>query len=198
MAKGKTIDVKTKSVLKQLLRQMSKKAPKRAGKKKPMGGGKKKKNKSSKTKTRGPKTKRGKKAARRGDEGDIFVASKLSPCAKMAKAKKVLPLLRVLQDFKPKSRRSILLSHLDDEACEALYEAVANVMLNDRLHPDVRAKLKRVLKANKEPLTVMSDAEADPTLKKRHLSQMGGGALSLILSAAIPVLVDLLRPKSKN
>jgi hypothetical protein len=130
-------------------------------------------------------------------DGEIFIAPKLSASARKEKARKVLPLLRVLQDFKPKSRRSILLSHLDDESCEALYEAVANVMLSDRIHPTVRAKLKRILNRNREPLTILSDKEADPALKKRHLTQMGGGVLSLILSTAIPLLVDLLRPKSK-
>jgi hypothetical protein len=76
------------------------------------------------------------KGYKRGDvDGEIFIAPKLSDSLReRRKHVKVLPLLRVLQDFKPKSRRSILLSHLDDESCEALYEAVANVMLSDS-HP---------------------------------------------------------------
>jgi hypothetical protein len=202
MAKGKPISIKTKSSLRELLKRLSagKKSAKKGAKGKKGGsrGGGKKKKKATKRCATKKKYKKSGKSYKRGDaDGEIFIAPKLSASARKEKARKVLPLLRVLQDFKPKSRRSILLSHLDDESCEALYEAVANVMLSDRIHPTVRAKLKRILNRNREPLTVLSDKEADPALKKRHLTQMGGGVLSLILSTAIPLLVDLLRPKSK-
>jgi hypothetical protein len=202
MAKGKPISIKTKSSLRELLKRLSagKKSAKKGAKGKKgrsRGGGKKKKKATKRCATKGKYKKSG-KSYKRGDvEGEMFIAPKLSASARKEKARKVLPLLRVLQDFKPKSRRSILLSHLDDESCEALYEAVANVMLSDRIHPTVRAKLKRILNRNREPLTILSDKEADPALKKRHLTQMGGGVLSLILSTAIPLLIDLLRPKSK-
>lgn len=204
-AGGKLLSSLSKSTLAALLRQskMKKKKKTKTNKKKKgalvaKGGAKRKVVRGAKSKKKSAKSARG-----RGKGTDcapstcspLYVASKLSPKAKLEKAKRVLPLLRTLQDFKPKRNRSILLSHLDDEACEALYEAVANVMLNDRLHPAVRAKLSQLLKRHRRPMEILSDADAEPALKRRHLAQMGGNPLSLILSAAIPILLDLFRAK---
>jgi len=108
--------------------------------------------------------------------------------------KRMLPLLQTIKDFKPKQRRSILLNHLDDEACETIYEAVANVLKNERVDPKTRLRLKKKLAAHKNDLRYLASPSKKPALKKKKLAKMGGFPLTAILSAAIPLLLSHILP----
>jgi len=109
--------------------------------------------------------------------------------------KRMLPLLQTIKDFKPKQRRSILLDHLDDEACETIYEAVANVLKNERVDPKTRSRLKKKLAPHKKDLRYLASFNKKPTLKKKKLVKMGGFPLSAILNAAIPLMMTHILPK---
>lgn len=108
------------------------------------------------------------------------------------KAEVMLPLLQSLQDFKPANRRSILLSHLDDETCEMLYETIANVIQNEAIPPVTRARLRKALAPHKGAVRYIADKSKPPALKKKKMVQMGGFVMSAIIGAAIPLLVDLV------
>lgn len=147
---------------------------------------------------KGGKKRRRRRMKRRGtqsDDDDTFVASRLSSMGKKKKIKHILPLVKTLQDIKPRKNRSILLSHLDDEACQALYETIFNVLYSDKLHPSVRQKLKRILKHYKKPIEYLGNKRHKASLKRKRLVAMGGFPLTAILSAAVPLLIDLLLPK---
>jgi hypothetical protein len=117
--------------------------------------------------------------------------------SKKKKLRQILPLLKTLQGVKPQDNRSVLLSHLDDEACEAMYETLYNVMANEKIGPATRKKLRKKLWAHQEPMNFLTKngKRYSPKLKRKKLAAMGGNPLGLILSAAIPFITDLLLGK---
>jgi hypothetical protein len=157
----------------------------------PSGGGRRrgKRRGTSRAKRRSRGRKR--KSGRRGG-GALDVGKK-------KKLKQLLPLLKTLQDVRPHNNRSILLSHLDDETCEALYETIYNVLGNDKLDPAERKKLRRKLWAHQEPLNFLtkSGKKFSPKLKRKKLAAIGGNPLFAVLGAAIPLLIDVLTNKRK-
>jgi hypothetical protein len=154
----------------------------------PVGGGKKRghKNKKKPYKKKGGKRGGGKK------RGANTLDNK-----KKKKLKQLLPLLKTLQGVKTSDNRSILLSHLDDEACEALYETIYNVIANDKLGPKERKKLRKALWAHQEPIHFLTKNGKKFTrkLKRKKLASMGGNPLGVILAAAIPLITNLLFKK---
>jgi len=118
-----------------------------------------------------------------------------TPTEQQKYLKRMLPLLQTIKDFKPKQRRSILLNHLDDEACETIYEAVANVLKNERVDPKTRLRLKKKLAPHKKDLRYLASSGKKLALKKRKLAKMGGFPLTAILNAAIPLMLSYILPK---
>jgi hypothetical protein len=158
--------------------------------KKPRGGGRRG---GKRTKKRGKKKKksRGRKGRRSGGSCKAVTA------AKKRKLRNILPLLKTLQDVRPHNNRSILLSHLDDEACEALYETLYNVMGNPKLGDKKKASLRKILWDQQDNIDFLtkSGKKFTPKLKRKKLAAMGGFPLAAILSAGIPLLLDLLTSK---
>jgi hypothetical protein len=109
------------------------------------------------------------------------------------RTEKYLPLFQTLQEFKPREKRSILLAHLDDETCEALYEAVANVVKNDSIPIARRKKLRRLLEGHSSSLRYLADFHRSKKKKRKLLPTLGGSALSAVLDASIPLLLDAYR-----
>jgi hypothetical protein len=114
------------------------------------------------------------------------------------KADIVLPLLQALYDIKPVNRRSILLNHLDDEACEMIYETIRNVVFNEDLPKNARTRLKKNLAPLKKDVLTLARGKGSSTLKKKKLVQMGGFPLGTILSIAVPFLVEFVANKLRK
>jgi hypothetical protein len=105
--------------------------------------------------------------------------------------RKVLPFLQVLKQLRP-GQRSILLSHLDNESCEMVYEAVANVLKNPKVTPAKRRQLKKALAPHKKCLRSLVSKKRSSGLKRKDLASVGGFPLGLVLSTAIPLLLNML------
>ena len=80
------------------------------------------------------------------------------------KADIILPLLQALYDIKPVNRRSILLNHLDDEACEMIYETIRNVVFNEDLPKNARTRLKKNLAPLKKDVLTLARGKGSSTL----------------------------------
>ena len=126
-------------------------------------------------------------------------AGKKSHAALAKKAEVVLPLLQSLSDVKPTNRRSILLSHLDDEACELLYETIRHVISNENVTPKDKTRLAKALGPHKKDILSIVDGakgggKKARALKKMKLAQMGGFPLAAVLRFAIPMLLSAVMP----
>ena len=112
---------------------------------------------------------------------------------KKLNTKELLSLMKIIKEVRPISRRSTLISHLDDQACEGLCEMLHNIVENKKVPEESRKKLLHVLKPYKKEVRYLTNAKiTNRSLKKRRLSQMGGFVLSTILGVAIPLLTSLL------
>ena len=105
--------------------------------------------------------------------------------------RKVLPFLQVLRELRPQ-QRSILLSHIDDESCEMVYEAVANVLKNSKVTSAQRRRLKKALEPHKKCLRTLISNKSSRSAKRKNLLAVGGFPIGMILSAALPLLLNLL------
>jgi len=102
----------------------------------------------------------------------------------------MLPLLEALRGMKPE-RRVIVLSHLDGRTRDGIYETVAHVLQNEKLPLAKRLKLKEKLYPFKRQFRYLASPSArHPRKKRRALAQVGGGPMSHVLRAAIPMLLD--------
>lgn len=116
------------------------------------------------------------------------------PKGKSPRGKKraILTFLQTLKGLRP-AQRTTILSHLDHESCEVLYETISNVLRNPDVTPSRRIRLRSVLSPHKNTLRFLSSKQRSLSSKKKRLPQMGGFPLAAILSAAIPLLLGLLR-----
>lgn len=109
--------------------------------------------------------------------------------------KTAIPLLQVLKEMKG-YQRQIILSHLDNKSLELICDGVGCVF---KKHPQqidsrVRKKVFGVARQNRKKLQLlMSGRQKNLSSKKRALIQLGGNPLALILSTAIPLLMNLFR-----
>lgn len=110
------------------------------------------------------------------------------------KLREILPFLQTVKELRP-AHRAIILAHLDDSSCEALYEAVYNVLRNPRLSVSQRIQLKKVLQPHKACLRSLVNKKASTKTKRKKLYEVGGFPLTTILATAIPLLIDILRGK---
>lgn len=104
----------------------------------------------------------------------------------------ILPFLQIFKELRP-NQRTILLSHIDDRSCEAIFEAFANVLRNDKVSPATRKRLKRSLAPHKNCLRTIINRRASCKTKRKKLQQLGGFPFAAIISAAIPLLMSALQ-----
>ena len=107
---------------------------------------------------------------------------------------KYIPLFRVLSTLKPAQRAEIY-AHLDEDTINAVCECIHNITRTDiGLTKRKCAYLKKHLKERKSKLAFLSN-KRNNVGRKRTILKQEGGALGLILSAAIPLLTSLLLGK---
>jgi len=108
--------------------------------------------------------------------------------------RKYLPLLKIIVKLRPEARAH-LVPYLKPDAVEFLCECFHNVLYTD-IGIKNKAKLRKCLKANcsVSRLKTISTKSRPIEAKIRSLKQEGKG-LGLILSAAIPFLMNLFSRK---
>jgi hypothetical protein len=105
----------------------------------------------------------------------------------------LLPLLHVLKSLKP-DYRVIILSHLDDATRDAIYKTITQVLSSDKVPAKRRLYLKSRLSPYKNHLRYLATCKPGKRcqhLKKKRLTQIGGGPMSHVLKTAIPLLLNL-------
>lgn len=107
-------------------------------------------------------------------------------------ASSILSFLQALKGLRP-AHRTVLLSHLDENSCETLYETISNVLCNTNITSSQRRRLKKQLTPHKDTLRFLSCKRKSPQAKKKRLTQMGGFPITTILSTAIPLLTSLIK-----
>lgn len=106
--------------------------------------------------------------------------------------KKYLNLLKVLKKLKP-LERSQLIQYLKSDAAEFLCECVHNVLYTD-LGIKNKSKIKNKIKnqCSVHRLKTIANKSKPLSAKVKALSQEGGG-IGLILSAALPFLMNMFK-----
>lgn len=104
-----------------------------------------------------------------------------------------LPLIQVLKKLKHYERQ-IIVDHLDDKACRSLKKCLQTVLKQGQKVPESeRSKLSRCFKRHKPLFTKLLSEGGGGCRDKRTLARLGGNPLALILSTAIPLLLNLFR-----
>jgi len=103
-----------------------------------------------------------------------------------------LPLMQVLVGMTP-AQRTIIVQHLNDEAQDMLLDSVKYVLqvAPKKMNSERKNNLSGALKEHKCNLRYLCDHKRTVKLRRRRLRQMGGFPLGLILSTAIPMLLNL-------
>lgn len=116
--------------------------------------------------------------------------------------KKFLPLIHILEGLSD-SERQIVLDHLDQPSLNAVTRAVKTVLADPTtVSPSHRNDLAKAVQQNKNHFTSLLNKKVGGGKKKssccaqkRALTRIGGNPLAIILSTAVPLLIDLLRKK---
>ena len=110
--------------------------------------------------------------------------------------RKHLPLMQVLKELK-NYQRQIVLDHLEPSACDSLVKCISTVLKHGnnskKLNSQKKGKLRAIVKKNKKNFAKIISKSARKNVKKRALAQMGGNPLALVLSTAIPIILELMR-----
>ena len=102
-----------------------------------------------------------------------------------------LKFLKVMKRLKPIERNEII-EHLNEDAINTLSRCVNDVLCGTlKISKKQSNNLKKRLDANKHNLRIISKGENKIQRRKKALSQEGG-SLGFILSAAIPLLTNLI------
>lgn len=118
----------------------------------------------------------------------------------MPKIKHHLPLLSVLQKLGA-NERQILVDHLDKDACDTLQFCLTKVLQEGKkrrkkTQSNLMTKLVRENQSNFECiLGVCGKKKKKLTHKQKRLAlaKIGGNPLALILSTAIPLLLNMIK-----
>jgi hypothetical protein len=101
--------------------------------------------------------------------------------------RKTLPLLDVLKRASH-GQSCILLAHLDEEGCNAVYDCVAIVLSGKNISKRKRSSLLRILEADRQNLRFIANPKKSLRQKRKKLTQVGG-SIKHILTSAIPILL---------
>ncbi len=99
-------------------------------------------------------------------------------------------LLYALVDLSDEARRAVV-SHLDDSACEAIYECVRNVFKNSHLDADTKRTLKQLLLPRKDQLQMLANNTQLTVHTRRVLLREVSDELAPIIAVALQMLAYL-------
>jgi len=111
--------------------------------------------------------------------------------------RKHIPLFQVLKELKD-YQRQIIVDHLDDSTCKSLANCIASVLRKSRrISHHQKQQIKRAVRIHQKFLKKIISAEGSPKNSgskrlKTSLTRIGGEPLGLLLSTAIPLLVEFL------
>ena len=98
--------------------------------------------------------------------------------------------LKILKSL-PKEKRNNLIPYLSNDGCETIYECVQNILHNRNIKN--RGKLRSKLQEHKSDLRFLANPNISSTQKRKRLQNKGGAILPLILTTAVPLIVEAIR-----
>ena len=104
----------------------------------------------------------------------------------------MIPLLETLKQMDNK-QQTLLLDHLDDNAYDMIYDSVARTL--QKVKKGERDKFSEMLSPFKQDLQHVIRRSKGGGVKKKVIKSIGGGPLTSLLSAAVPILVELFANK---
>jgi hypothetical protein len=106
--------------------------------------------------------------------------------------KEIASLVHALCTIEDDDHRNTLISHLNRDGREILYQCMHNCIYNKAISKSKRLELAEQLRPKKRTLAFLTSPRQDPVAKKKRLiRQTGNGILSLIpliLSTVLPLL----------
>ena len=105
-----------------------------------------------------------------------------------------LPFLRAMQTVNPKYR-PLIIDRLDDRGRDILCRGVSNVVENPALNEKTRKRLAKKLSPHRDAIRSLCKKCGSKNKRKKILTQLGGFPLSLVLSTALPLLLNLINRK---
>ena len=112
--------------------------------------------------------------------------------ASKSRLRALLPFLQILKDLSP-NQRAIILAHINDSSCEAIYETVSNVLRNKSVSEADARRLRKLLAPHKACLRSLVSNRVSGSQKRKKLYRIGGLPLASILAVGIPLLLSLIR-----
>ena len=115
--------------------------------------------------------------------------------------KKHIPLFQVLKELKD-YQRQIIVNHLDDSTCQTLASCIGSVLKKSkRISPPQKIRIKRAIQTHQKFMTKIVKKQKSHKVKgkrrtsplKTPLTRIGGGTLGVILSTAIPLLLEHIK-----
>lgn len=111
----------------------------------------------------------------------------------MKKLKETIPMLEILKELKP-YQRQIIIEHLDDGACESLQECLTTVLKKGQ-NSTYKKKISKCINENRKTFEHILAVKKNKKNQRKLLARVGGNPLGFILSAAVPLLLDLVLKK---
>ena len=108
--------------------------------------------------------------------------------------KLILPLLDTLKSLPP-DRMKILLSHLDDQTRDALYETITYTLSSEKVPFRKRLFLQSQLRPYRNDIRLLASRKVGSSVKKARMAQLGGGPMTHVLRTAIPLMLNTFRPR---
>ena len=106
--------------------------------------------------------------------------------------KKQIPLLKAMSDL-PLEDQIVLLHFLDYEACNNIVDCIKKILCGKYLDGEKKQFLKKNLLPYREVLRELANPKNN-RLTKKNIPKIGGG-LGVLLTAGIPLLLDIARQK---
>ena len=103
-----------------------------------------------------------------------------------------LPFLHVLNSMKPE-HRIILFEHLDDVSRDRIYHLVTRVLTSTKVPMRKRMFLKSKLSDDKDTLRTVMNPKKSTARKAAALCSIGGGTMTHVLRAALPMVMNLYK-----
>jgi uncharacterized protein YjaG (DUF416 family) len=108
---------------------------------------------------------------------------------------KILEFLKVIRRV-PTDDFKVLVKYLNDDACNMLSECIHNSLCSSALSDLKKKKLRDALWKHKTQLRFLSKGKTNMKKKRDILPQIGG-SIGLIISAVLPILMNMLRGARK-
>lgn len=114
----------------------------------------------------------------------------------MPQVKQHLPLLSVLRKL-GQDERQIVVDHLDKNACNTLQFCLSKVLKEGKKSKKTAKLMTKLVRENKKNFETILGLGKKKKLshkqKRLALAKIGGNPLALILSTAVPLLLNMLR-----